>query len=622
MDVDDGDRLPDFAAAADAGDDAMAWLEDLAAGQGDSLFDHLDLSSLSDEIEAATTAPGGSDTVDPVNWLENLTQTQGEDDSPAPAQPTPEPADSGDMVSDPFASGVDPMAWLEELARRQNANPDELTTDTRMNIPTVDEGSFIDDSPGYKPFEMTQESSRRPQRSDAPPPRTPPRQPTSQPEPADDLGLEDPADWLGSLANAGELDAQDTKETNDEAPADPSFELDDIQRAIADGTVTPEQMQYFLNANTDRAIEAGLEDLPAPPDDDDDEPVPAELPDWLIEQVGAPPGADPARTNTEDDTLPPLDLDSDADDATSEGAQPALIDEITEPPAVSDMPEWLLEDLEAQNSMDFENIFVESDEADGPPVPHEEPDMPLDYEIEVDPSDPWVEAFDMEHVEGAADIHNVPSWYVENLNNPDRIAAVEQMARDDEPDEPALAEADLPDETDLPPGEMQALPDWYNATDGAAAAQATAPAAEILDWVDAVEANVDPDEIPDWLKETIEETTEEEAPAPPPPPARPAQPPPQPQAQPAAPPRPAAVNATVASARSRAQSGDIDGSLLEYEALIRASSDLDTVVADLSGLAEAQPNNPTVYRVLGDGLMRQGRLQDALDIYRQALNQL
>jgi hypothetical protein len=31
---------------------------------------------------------------------------------------------------------------------------------------------------------------------------------------------------------------------------------------------------------------------------------------------------------------------------------------------------------------------------------------------------------------------------------------------------------------------------------------------------------------------------------------------------------------------------------------------------------------PAVYRVLGDGLMRQGKLQLALDTYRKALNQL
>jgi hypothetical protein len=159
----------------------------------------------------------------------------------------------------------------------------------------------------------------------------------------------------------------------------------------------------------------------------------------------------------------------------------------------------------------------------------------------------------------------------------------------------------------------------------------------ILDWVDAVEANVDPEEIPDWLKETIEEEAEPEIelppaaapaappmPAPTPPPAVAQQPtPPPPPPSYTAPTRPPLVaNANVESARSKAGSGDLSGSLLEYESMIRSSAELDTVVADLSRIAQTAKDNPVVYRVLGDGLMRLGRLQEALDTYRQALNQL
>jgi tetratricopeptide (TPR) repeat protein len=149
---------------------------------------------------------------------------------------------------------------------------------------------------------------------------------------------------------------------------------------------------------------------------------------------------------------------------------------------------------------------------------------------------------------------------------------------------------------------------------------------EILDWVSAVE--VSPEEIPDWLKETIEE---EQQPEPEPelfaPPAAAYTAPPAPVYTPPPPPAPVqrpAVNisATVENARSKASVGDLDGSLLEYESLIRTNRELEVVVADLSQIARGQKNNPAVFRVLGDGLMRQGRLQEALDTYRQALNQL
>jgi predicted negative regulator of RcsB-dependent stress response len=61
---------------------------------------------------------------------------------------------------------------------------------------------------------------------------------------------------------------------------------------------------------------------------------------------------------------------------------------------------------------------------------------------------------------------------------------------------------------------------------------------------------------------------------------------------------------------------------MHYEGLIRAQVNVDDVVDDLSSLSRQHRDNPLVFRILGDGLMRQGKLQQALDTYRQALNQL
>ncbi|HLV36687.1 MAG TPA: hypothetical protein VKY59_16305, partial [Spirillospora sp.] len=82
------------------------------------------------------------------------------------------------------------------------------------------------------------------------------------------------------------------------------------------------------------------------------------------------------------------------------------------------------------------------------------------------------------------------------------------------------------------------------------------------------------------------------------------------------------IPAALESARSKADSGDLEGSLREYESIIRANAALDQVSDDLTRLAERHQDNPAVYRVLGDSLMRQGKLQAALDTYRKALNQL
>ncbi|MFN8449319.1 MAG: hypothetical protein U0521_12235 [Anaerolineae bacterium] len=56
--------------------------------------------------------------------------------------------------------------------------------------------------------------------------------------------------------------------------------------------------------------------------------------------------------------------------------------------------------------------------------------------------------------------------------------------------------------------------------------------------------------------------------------------------------------------------------------MIRSSTELDAVVNELSQLVRSYKTTAAVYRVLGDGLMRQGKLQAALNTYREALNQL
>ncbi|GIK66452.1 MAG: hypothetical protein BroJett018_42460 [Chloroflexota bacterium] len=75
-------------------------------------------------------------------------------------------------------------------------------------------------------------------------------------------------------------------------------------------------------------------------------------------------------------------------------------------------------------------------------------------------------------------------------------------------------------------------------------------------------------------------------------------------------------------ARELEKVGNLSASLDHYETLVESSAALEVVADDLSRLATRQPQNPKVRRLLGDTYMRQGRLQEALDTYRGALNQL
>jgi hypothetical protein len=315
-----------------------------------------------------------------------------------------------------------------------------------------------------------------------------------------------------------------------------------------------------------------------------------------------------------------------------------LIDIIAHPPPVEEMPDWLKADITSPDVMDLESIFAQTQEEPSAPSPVPVAEPAMKVEIDVDPSDPWVEAFDLEHEQGMEDISSLPAWYQENLNDPERIAAVERQAQSTETEVvtaiEGLSDEPLPVEADLPAGAPQELPEWMQSVlpvtveevveEIVEVSEVEPAVADIPDWLREVEAEVTPEEIPDWLKETLD-TDEEELPvvfAQPEPIAQVVIPePPRPTPPPA--PRPAFVGtASLESARAKNQSGDLDACLVEYEALVRGSVQLEVVVDDLSTLVKTHKSNPAVYRVLGDGLMRQGKLQAALDTYREALNQL
>ncbi len=75
-------------------------------------------------------------------------------------------------------------------------------------------------------------------------------------------------------------------------------------------------------------------------------------------------------------------------------------------------------------------------------------------------------------------------------------------------------------------------------------------------------------------------------------------------------------------ARRLTQDGKFAECLGQYEMLIAAEALLSEAEADLKKLVAARADMPQARRVLGDVIMRQGRLQDALDTYRAALEQL
>jgi hypothetical protein len=278
-----------------------------------------------------------------------------------------------------------------------------------------------------------------------------------------------------------------------------------------------------------------------------------------------------------------------------------------------DMPDWLQETVSEQ-SESVQAMFQTS------PLSTEE--------LEVDMSDPWVEAFELERKVAMG-----------LISDEEVIFSDEPLPLDEVLDEV------LEDEP-LPMGELEGMPLWMDTSAPVAPVEVVAqPDSDLPDWLRETEDEApiladeplpdwlnqagieNTEDVPDWLLETVEE--EQLAFTPPPVPTPTPAPAPTPVVVKQQSPAPVPVgNINVAQvlqqARAKVQSGDIDGGLGAYEAVIRANTSLDNVVNDLSDLVKQEGNktNASIYRVLGDGLMRQGRLQQALDTYRRALNLL
>jgi hypothetical protein len=205
----------------------------------------------------------------------------------------------------------------------------------------------------------------------------------------------DPAAWLDSLASQ----AFETSKPQS-APSQPAHEMsdNDIQQALKKGEMVPhDQMEAWMQ----RQLKEGAS-RPEPEElsgdyDPDAPPVKADLPDWLIEQVG--------------DSIP---LDEPAPTAVPIAQTPALIDTILVPPNVTDIPDWLKEDEPETDDLDSifatptpENWAETRGYTEAVPSARNEPQVAASSLI--DPSDPWVEALEMEYAQAHGNTTEQPA---------------------------------------------------------------------------------------------------------------------------------------------------------------------------------------------------------------------
>jgi hypothetical protein len=251
-------------------DDAMRWLEQLAAQQGANPEELItqraaEPVAMPEPVAAVSTPAAEPDfaTMDPddaMRWLEQLAAQQGanpdelitkpeERIAQPPAWIAPEPI--AEVVAEPVAeapaalpseadiasmSPDDAMRWLEQLAAQQGANPDELIT-------TADERATVSAPPTWAVVEPETPSGAE--------------APTAMPSEADiaSMSSDDAMRWLEQLAaqqgaSPDELITQPEErlaepptwvatETAPEPVAEPATDMPDWMKAIAADTSEP-----------------------------------------------------------------------------------------------------------------------------------------------------------------------------------------------------------------------------------------------------------------------------------------------------------------------------------------------------------------------------------------------
>ncbi|MGB1285207.1 MAG: hypothetical protein ACPG7F_01640 [Aggregatilineales bacterium] len=667
------------AAAEPVAADPTDWLSGLT---DDNSVPELDLSALDglNENPLAGLDIGGGASDDPTDWLSGLTGSDDANDLSALAAI----GDSDNTIPEaPVASNPaadDPIAWMEALAAGQGADPAELVTDAGAVLPGGLDLSGADDGPGYREYSFEGGG-------DAPSDTNPLDFAIDFESGSNVIDEDNAEDWLDGLASSQKnRPADPTPEPDffgvdeDSSTTDDDDSLGVLRELESGKDVDPAAMQGFFedmfkkaaepdNARRDKMPleEIISENIDAPVDENVE--LESSIPDWLVDQMGG-------------QGLDDIGLEIPGDAGQSEDDMAAVLEGLGDADQ-EDSLGWLIED---GGGDDIDDIFAPEPEVGSEPVSTTPVDS-FNPELNTGDSwvEAFDMEQNPQAIEQLETWYDKQSRVLDSGGTPQPVPEADSTPLSPVPDaasidaDAGLQTADLPIETRLPAGEPEALPDWLSGDSAepaipdfaAIASDATDTQENMPDWLNTSEleeadvpdwlsggsneieeateatpdwlnpaAVADSDDIPDWLRDTMTEEqltgaisgsgeidfdfAEIEETVTPAPAATTLAPVP---ASPAPVPMVVAnidVAATLQSARSKVSGGDVDSSLQDYEAIVRANAALDDVVKDVKKLVDdkAHKKNPAVYRVLGDALMRTGELQDALDTYRKALNLL
>lgn len=622
-------------------DDSMSDLERLLAAEG------IDMGALEDETPEEAQGMSVSEwmqhtTDDPmIRKLGLRLKEESEEAGPLP-DPAPDPGPAAPVMTDDDDKMVvqeDLPDWLRDDFGDDSA-PDEppalATPEPAPPAPAVpiaadddDDDKMVvqDDLPDWLRDSDEAAADAAPAVGRVPPDDLPDWLTEDTPEPPLNVDTVADAHPEALLAGAPDSDTDDLpdwlREEQAASPAPPP--LPGGSKAAAQDDL-PEWLQG-VDENNDQDYPDWLREFEGTPDEEDflphrtaphevvDSVDDSDLPDWLRESAG------------EEDTTPHLSDDDvivDADnipgwlreedaDAVEEVAGSTV-----QPP--EDLPDWLrnVQDDEEPSLQSLATATVDpSDLPDWLQQERDEPvaDIEADMEVKAEDLPDWLREVKDDEV-GDDDATQPPDVGGDDL--PDWLGEPESPAPEPEP-EPAPPPPEpepepIPEPAPPPPEPEPAEPE-------PAPAPQPMPVPQTVPVVmPPVQPMMTPSGVPDWLRKLREGADE----APSPLPTRAVLS----AVQTASQRRtvqgdvPPEANERLVSARAARDSGNIEEALRLYNTLVVSGLYLDTVIQDAQTLAQQNPSEHAIFQLMGDAMLRDGRLQSALRAYRQALAKL
>lgn len=597
-------------------DEAMAWLEQLAAQQGAPADE---LPSLSADVASTEQPPADverEEVGEAMDWLDELAQAEGEADFEAEAagdveaqDETPDVAASHLAPAEESEEVDEAMAWLEELASEAGAEDVAFEDlEDKADIGALADLDELPDDPEQALAwleGLAEESDEGEQVVEEEGPVV--EEETTPNVPLDVVAARAEAEAILLHDQPSDAESSDEDEVVEDIPDDPDEAMAWLERLAARQGASIDELPSLAD------VDAGVEEV-------------IDAPDWLAEEVA---GAEEEGDVVEDDVVyseaaGEIDETLYEDTDIAETGEPEVAElqeeavptddaDIVDPEPLEEIESEATEGVDALEDLDLAAASFEDDLPDW-----------LDLEDEGD-----LEAFDWEEpaFEGS-------DWLQES------VADVETGADVFEPEEPLEAEVEMqaddieaPDVEIGPIAEESEPPVEISEVDAEEASLAEEPVAEPVheevsddlvasydeasdeevDVGDEIAAEADEDAAPAVEEPTADEDVVEEAVAAEESDVEPGEV------------EPADVQAPVDAqhARQALEAGNVDEAIGAYEQLLESgSADVSALIGDLESARETHEDNPRLVQLLGDAYNQNGQLQKALDAYRHALEML